>query len=85
MFDYNVKIGLINDNQLLKRISKNEAGSYESLITYAKTNDGQIYTFHDRDSYKMDTSGFEVVNGSYYYIYAYGDCACIWCDYYFIR
>ena len=69
--EINVKIGVINDNELLKKISRNEAGSYETLISYAKTNDGTIYKFNDKEYYHIDTSGFNVVNGAYYYIYAY--------------
>lgn len=70
--EINVKIGMINDSQLLKRISKNEAGSFESLMSYAKTNDGTVFTASKNESsYNIDIDEFKVVNGAYYYIYTY--------------
>ena len=63
------KIGLINDNDLLRKLSKSENGSLEELLSYAKTNDGTFYNYVDEDFYPIDISNINLVNGGYYYIY----------------
>lgn len=68
--ELNVKIGVINDTELLKRLSRNESGSYEALMSYAKTNDGTIFNNMGDDN-KFDVKNFKVTNDVYYYIYAY--------------
>ena len=64
------KIGLINDKDLLKKLSKSESGSMEELLAYAKTTEGKTYTYLDSDSFEMDLQDFTVTNGAYYYIYS---------------
>ena len=70
--EVNVKIGLINDNELLTKIANNHSGAYEELMKYAKTNNGTIFTAKEDDFINgVDIGDFEVINGSYYYMYTY--------------
>lgn len=69
--EINVKIGLINDENLLKKIANEESGSLEELMEYAKVNDGVIFSKNDNVSEDIDIGDFEVVNGAYYYMYTY--------------
>ena len=69
--EINVKIGLINDEDLLEKIANEEPGSLEELMEYAKVNDGVIFSKNDNVSEDIDIGDFEVVNGAYYYMYTY--------------
>jgi len=70
--EVNVKIGLINDNELLKKISKDEPGSYEELMEYAKTSNGKLFTANEDDFIDgINIGNFEITDGTYYYMYTY--------------
>lgn len=69
--EINIKIGLIKDEDLLRKIANEETGSLEELMEYAKTNDGVIFKKNDNVSEDIDIGNFEVINGSYYYMYTY--------------
>ncbi len=61
------KIGRITDNELLRKLSKNEAGAYDQLLTYAKNNPGSTFTSNERE--RADIGSFSVVDGAYYFVY----------------
>ena len=63
------KIGIINDNSLLKKLSKNTKGSLEELLTYAKSNNGTTFKYSDEHYYDNDIGSFSVTDGAYYYVY----------------
>lgn len=72
--EINVKIGLIQDNELLNSIAKDKSGAYEELMEYAKQNDGTIFTAKEDDftsDIGVDIGSFAVTNGAYYYMYTY--------------
>lgn len=69
--EINVKIGLINDETLLKKLAKNETGSLEKLMEYAKTANGTVITESDSNFYNKSIGDFKVQNGAYYYMYTY--------------
>ena len=64
-----VKIGLIQDNNILKSLANNEANSMNKLLEYAKNNDGTSFSSLDDEFKNIDASSFKVTNGSYYYMY----------------
>ena len=63
------KIGRINDNTLIKKLAKKQAGSLEELLDYAKNNTGTTFTYSDEHYYNNDIGSFNVINGAYYFIY----------------
>ena len=63
------KIGLINDKDLLRKLSKNESGSLEELIEYAKKSEGTKYESDSENYNDIKLGNFNVINGAYYYIY----------------
>ena len=69
--ELNIKIGLIQDKELLKKLSTNEEGSLEELIEYAKKSDGKVFTRKDNEFVRIDVNDFEVIDGAYYYKYVY--------------
>ena len=68
------KIGIINDETLLKKLANNSKDSLQSLLEYAKKHDGTTFSYHDEHYYKNDIGSFKVTDGAYYYVYtAYED------------
>jgi len=63
------KIGIINDNSLLKKLSKNTNDSLSSLLEYAKKSEGKTFKYLDSASYNVDIGSFDVIDGAYYYVY----------------
>jgi len=68
--ELNVKIGLINDEDLLRRLARNESGSLEMLMEYAKKANGTIFTDIDLH-FEVSLKGHTFVEGAYYYMYTY--------------
>lgn len=66
------KIGLIEDESILKDLAKNTSDCYDKLLQYAKSdNKGNIYKYKDRtnpDSYP-DISSYVVEESKFYYVY----------------
>lgn len=69
--ELNVKIGLINDQDLLNKLNNKEQGSLEILKKYAKNADGKVFTKKDIAFYNININNFEIVDGKSYYIYTY--------------
>ena len=74
---FNIKIGKITDNNILKSIKNNESTAFDNLISYAKssnsiyntelmTNDLILPAYENNSQTKMDLS---VEDGEYYYLY----------------
>ena len=63
------KIGKINDSSLIKKLAKQQSGSMNELLNYAKNNQGTTYTYNDNDYGRIDIKSFSVTNGAYYFIY----------------
>lgn len=67
---FTLKIGIINDNDLLKKLAKNTSLSLESLLEYAEKNEGTFI-----DVTKGTSSSFgayyngSITPGAYYYLY----------------
>lgn len=64
-----IKIGIINDNNLLYKIYKNESGALESLVEYAKNNSGTTYSLNKQDNHILKLTNLNLSEGSYYYLY----------------
>lgn len=66
-----IKIGVINDEELLYSIYKNEANASSKLLEYAKKKDGKKYEMSDDvlENKNISISDLNVINGSYYYLY----------------
>jgi len=64
-----VKIGVINDEELLYSIYKNEEGALLNLMKYAQESEGKTYSAIDNSFRSLPLEGLEVQNGAYYYIY----------------
>lgn len=62
------KIGLINDKNVLKKLSKGESDALQALLDYAKNNEGTTFKYTD-ESHSTDIGTFQVQNGAYYYVY----------------
>lgn len=63
----NIKVGIINDNELLSKLAYNTSDSLTSLMEYAKTHEGKVFRVADDDNewnYDLD-----IVANAYYYIY----------------
>ena len=65
----NIKIGVINDKNLLRSVYKKDADALEKLLEYAKTNDGKIISNKDVDFNDIVVNDFNVTNGLYYFVY----------------
>ena len=65
----NIKVGIINDNNLLYSVYKREAGSMANLLNYAKNHNGTSYVLSQDNKFEVPISNLEVVNGAYYYVY----------------
>lgn len=63
------KIGIINDKNLLKKLSKGESDALQTLLDYAKNNEGTSFKYADEHYYQNDIGTFQVQNGVYYYVY----------------
>ena len=64
----NVKIGVINDNNVLSKLANNTSDSLTSLMEYAKNNDGKVYQLVD-NTYVLENTGLDIIPNAYYYIY----------------
>ena len=62
-----VKIGLIEDSNLLKSLSKGESGSLNNLLSYAKSQKGKEYDFVDE--IKKTVTDLDLIDGRYYFVY----------------
>ena len=62
-----VKIGLIEDSDLLKSLSKGESGSLNNLLSYAKSQKGKEYDFVDE--IKKNVTDLDLIDGRYYFVY----------------
>lgn len=75
------KIGIINDKNLLKKLSKEESDALQILLDYAKNNEGTIFKYSDKHYSGNDIGTFRVQNGAYYYIYTtYDNADGLYCD-----
>lgn len=63
------KIGIINDKNLLKKLSKGESDTLQTLLDYAKNNEGTTFKYADEHYNDNDIGTFQVQNGAYYYVY----------------
>lgn len=63
------KVGLISDNNIVKKFANGASDAYTSLLTFAKSNEGRSFNFVDSEGLTMDISGMSIQNGKYYYIY----------------
>lgn len=63
------KIGIINDKNVLKKLSKGESDALQVLLDYAKNNEGTTFKYADEHYYRNDIGTFQVQNGAYYYVY----------------
>lgn len=63
------KIGIINDKNVLKKLSKGESDALQALLDYAKNNEGTTFKYADEHYYRNDIGTFQVQNGAYYYVY----------------
>ena len=62
-----VKIGLIEDSNLLKSLSKGESGSLNNLLSYAKNQNGKEYDFVDE--FRKTVTDLDLITGRYYFVY----------------
>ena len=62
-----VKIGLIEDSDLLKSLSKGESGSLNNLLSYAKNQNGKEYDFVDE--FRKTVTDLDLITGRYYFVY----------------
>ena len=62
-----VKIGKINDNNVVYQVYKNN--SLSSLLEYAKTAEGVTTSFSDKNQSNISFEELNIENGAYYYIY----------------
>lgn len=66
----NAKVGIIEDNSVIKAMARNESGAKEKLYNYAKNaTNGLTYKANLSDAHDIDISNLTVQNGKYYYIY----------------
>jgi len=65
----NVKIGIINDKNIIDAVMKNEENGLADLMDYAKTAEGVTYTEKDDKFYEISLNNFKVQNGAYYFLY----------------
>lgn len=72
-YSFITKVGIINDNNLLKKLAQNTNDSLTSLLDYAKSNDGITYenAYNNNNGYMQgnDLGSLEIINGMYYFIY----------------
>lgn len=64
----NVKVGVINDNDVLSKLANNASDSLTILMEYARNNDGKIYHIAD-NVWMFENNGLNIIPNAYYYVY----------------
>lgn len=64
----NIKIGLINDDSIIRKFAKQQSDAYISLIEYAKNTNGTNLSFLDSERNNA-LNNLTIENGKYYFIY----------------
>lgn len=72
-YSFITKVGIINDNNLLKKLAQNTNDSLTSLLDYAKNNDGityeNVYDTGNTDWDDGDLDSLKIIDGMYYFLY----------------
>lgn len=64
-----IAIGVINDENIIRKFAAGQADAHQSLLEYAKNNNPEkVFNLNDR-AYEASLDGFKSINGKYYYIY----------------
>ena len=65
-----LKIGIINDNQILSDLANNKEGALDALLSYAKqSTNAKTYTLGTINTTIDNGFDLEVVDGKYYFLY----------------
>lgn len=64
-----LKVGLIEDKELLYSLYKKQSGSLEKLLKYAEEDDSKNYEVKESEQSNYVIDNLKIVDGEYYYIY----------------